>query len=214
MNDVSRNKKWNALLRIFGFVAALMGMYISAQFSVAGFEFSLSSAAWIGWAIALIIVVLESVWQKFGNNRTLFVIAVGCYAYGVITNVVGIVQAKGGYDQVNWLDYAVALFFGVLFEVFPEPLLAWAISGDTSSDPLGALLDGVDEPKKVARPLNNKIADVLPKRIQYQPSRPNPAMKPGSKTVQTQQKPQPVFRNDPKPWPPQSSYLKVIEEEE
>ena len=181
---------------------------------MAGFEFSLSSAAWIGWAIALIIIVLESVWQKFGNNRTLFVIAVGCYAYGVITNVVGIVQAKGGYDQVNWLDYAVALFFGVLFEVFPEPLLAWAISGDTSSDPLGALLDGVDEPKKVARPLNNKIADVLPKRIQYQPSRPNPAMKPGNKTIQTPQKPQPVFRNDPKPWPPQSSYLKVIEEEE
>jgi hypothetical protein len=182
MNDVSRNRKWNSLLRIAGFAGAIGGMYISAQFSVKGFEFSVQDTAWVGWAIALIIIILESVWQKFGRNRTLFAIALGCYAYGVTTNVVGIVQAKGGYSQVNALDYVVAVFFGLLFEVFPEPLLAWSISGDTTSDPLGAFLDGL-EGKVQSKPVQQAYYQKSQYKPQHKPNfsprpKPNPVWNP------------------------------------
>jgi hypothetical protein len=144
MNDISRNRKWNALLRLAGFSAAIGGMYISAMFSVNGFNFSTDNPKWVGWSIAVIIIVLESIWQKFGKNRTLFALALVCYGYGVVTNVVGISQAKGGFEKMDFLDYVVAIVFGILFEVFPEPVLAWSVSGDITSDPLGAFLDGLE----------------------------------------------------------------------
>ena len=156
MNDVSRNKRWNTLLRLAGFCAAIYGMYVSARFSVNGFQFSTDNPVWMGWGIAVIIIVLESVWQKFEQNRTLFVIAVVCYSYGIITNVVGIAEAKGGYTSMNFMDYVVAVVFGALFEVFPEPLLQWAISGDTTSDPLGRILDGVEEGHVMPSPTQSK----------------------------------------------------------
>jgi hypothetical protein len=162
MNDNNRRTKWNSLLRIGGLVAALGGMYISAQFSVDGFNFSVDNRSWIGWAIAGIIIVLESVWQKFGDNRTLFGIALVCYGYGVSTNVLGILENRGGYDG-NPTSLIVPILFGILLEVFPEPLLAWSISGDTSSDPLGKFIDGlVEEKKSQAQQPSNK-------HIQYKP---------------------------------------------
>lgn len=151
MNDNSRRTKWNTLLRFGGLVAALGGMYISAQFSVDGFNFSIDNRSWIGWAIAGIIIVLESVWQKFGGNRTLFAIAMICYGYGVCTNVLGILENRGGYNGNPW-SLIVPILFGILLEVFPEPLLAWSISGDTSSDPLGKFIDGLVEEKPSQQP--------------------------------------------------------------
>lgn len=205
MNDVSRNRKWNALLRIGGLAAAIGGMYISATFSVNGFQFSTDTPSWMGWAIAGIIIVLESVWQKFGKNRTLFAIAVVCYSYGIITNVVGIAQAKGGYAQMDILDYLVAIVFGTLFEIFPEPLLAWAISGDVSSDPLGKLLDGLEEdkpqPKMTQRPISNQQAfNNLPKKQPVMPSfQPKP-----KKHIQ--------YNPNQAPWPPKSNgYMEAVE---
>lgn len=205
MNDNSRRTKWNTLLRLAGLAAALGGMYISAQFSVRGFEFSVSGTAWVGWAIAIIIIVLESIWQKFGQNRTLFAIAIGCYGYGIITNIVGIVQAKGGYANVNWLDYLVAIFFGVLFEVFPEPVLAWAISGDVGSDPLGKFVDGLveeDHPKPVqqkSKHITHQMQN-LP-RQQYKPVMPTNLVRP-------------IPHSQAKPYPHESGYLKMLEGDE
>ncbi len=144
--DVSRNKKWNALLRIFALGSSVLGMYISAQFSVDGFEFQVDDRVWIGWGIAIILIVIESVWQKFGNNTTLFILAVTCYIYGIFTNVAGIMGNRGGYDNNPW-SLIVPIVFGILLEVFPEPVLAWAISGDTSSDPLGKFLERLDDDK-------------------------------------------------------------------
>lgn len=206
MNDISRNRKWNALLRITGFAASVSGMYISARFSVNGFQFSTDNPAWMGWAIAGIIIVLESVWQKFGKNRTLFAIAIVCYSYGIITNVVGIAQAKGGYATMDFLDYVVAIVFGTLFEVFPEPLLAWAISGDVSSDPLGKLIDGLEDEKPqqkmIQRPINNQQAfNNLPKK--QQPVMPSFQPKP-KKHIQ--------YNPNQSPWPPKTStYIKAVE---
>jgi len=166
MNDTSRRTKWNSLLRVGGFLASIGGMYISAQFSVDGFNFSIDNRAWIGWAIAGIIIVLESVWQKFGENRTLFVIAMICYGYGIATNVMGILSNRGGYDGNPW-SLIVPIAFGLLLEVFPEPLLAWSISGDTSSDPLGKFLDGLQEEK----PQQQKMKPVFHQqnKSQYKP---------------------------------------------
>lgn len=176
MNDTSRRSKWNTLLRLGGLVASVLGMYISAQFSVDGFSFSVDSRAWIGWAMAGIIIVLESVWQKFGENRTLFIIAMICYGYGVVTNVLGMLANRGGYDQNPW-TLLVPIVFGTLLEVFPEPVLAWSISGDTSSDPLGKFIDGLQEEKHqqpknkhihVPQQTNNKTKFIAPQnKSQY-----------------------------------------------
>lgn len=204
MNDNSRRSKWNTLLRIGGLVAALGGMYISAQFSVDGFSFSVDNRQWIGWAIAGIIIVLESVWQKFGNNRTLFSIAMICYGYGVATNVLGILSNRGGYDG-SPMSLIVPILFGILLEVFPEPLLAWSISGDTSSDPLGKLIDGLsDESRPQSAPQKKHITPQmqnLPRKPVYQPAMPKPSnFRPEQKSA--------------KPYPRPSSYLQVVREVE
>ena len=151
--DAGRNKKWNGMLRIAAFAISLLGIYISAQFSVDGFEFQVDDRVWIGWGIAAILVVIESVWQKFGNNTTLFVLAITCYIYGIFTNVAGIIANRGGFDMVNpnYWSLIVPVVFGILLEVFPEPILAWAISGDTSSDPLGKFLERLDDDTKGKR---------------------------------------------------------------
>ena len=211
MNDNSRRTKWNTLLRLAGLVAALGGMYISAQFSVRGFEFSVSGTAWVGWAIAIIIIVLESIWQKFGQNRTLFAIALGCYGYGIITNIVSIVQAKGGYSNVNWLDYLVAIFFGVLFEVFPEPVLAWAISGDVGSDPLGKFVDGLVEETHVPKQNNYNIQK---KHIQMTPQMQNLPHQRPYKPAMPKQSSFPTPYKSAKPYPRESGYLKMLEGDE
>ena len=140
--DAKRNRNWNALLRLGALGASLLGMYISAQFSVDGFSFNLDNRQWIGWGLAVILVVLESVWQKFGGNLTLFALAICCYAYGIITNVLGILGNRGGYDG-NPLHVVVPIVFGILLEVFPEPVLAWSISGDITSDPLRKAIEHI-----------------------------------------------------------------------
>ena len=171
MNDNSRRTKWNSLLRFAGFIASMFGLFISAQFSVDGFSFSVDDRAWIGWAMAGIVIVLESVWQKFGENRTLFIIAMICYGYGVVTNVLGMLANRGGYDQNPW-SLLVPIVFGVLLEVFPEPLLAWSISGDTSSDPLGKFIDGLhDEPKQPQKQNNQQNHPQQKKHIPFPPQK-------------------------------------------
>ena len=204
MNDNSRRSKWNTLLRISGLVASLGGMYISAQFSVDGFSFSVDNRQWIGWAIAGIIIVLESVWQKFGNNRTLFSIAMICYGYGVATNVLGILSNRGGYDG-SPTSLIVPILFGILLEVFPEPLLAWSISGDTSSDPLGKLIDGLqDEVRPQSAPQKKHITpqmSSLPRKPIYKPSLPKSSGFP-------------VPHKNAKPFPRQSAYIKAVQGDE
>jgi hypothetical protein len=198
MNDTSRRSKWNTLLRFAGFIASMFGLFISAQFSVDGFSFSVDDRAWIGWAMAGIIIVLESVWQKFGENRTLFIIAMICYGYGVVTNVLGMLANRGGYDQNPW-SLLVPIVFGVLLEVFPEPLLAWSISGDTSSDPIGKFLDGLhDEPKQKQSTQPNK------KHIPFTPA--------PKSSYKAQHRPLPMPHAQPKPYPRQSPYLNLVRE--
>lgn len=133
--DARRYRGWNAIIRIAGFCAAVLGMYISAQFSVDGFSFSIDNRSWIGWGLAVILIIIQSAWQKFGDNLTIFAMAMVCYLYGIITNVLGILGNRGGYND-NPLSLIVPIVFGILLEVFPEPFLAWSISGDISSDPL------------------------------------------------------------------------------
>ena len=164
--DAGRKNKWNGLLRISAFAISLLGIYISAQFSVDGFEFQVDDRVWIGWGIAAILVVIESVWQKFGNNTTLFVLAITCYIYGIFTNVAGIISNRGGFDFVNpnYWSLIVPIVFGILLEVFPEPILAWAISGDTSSDPLGKFLERLEADSKGKRTFS-QMSDEIKMRI-------------------------------------------------
>lgn len=132
--DAKRYRGWNSIIRISGFLAAIVGMYISAQFSVDGFSIQVPDRTWVGWGLVIILIVIQSAWQRFGDNLTIFALAMICYVYGITTNVIGIMGNRGG-AQDFW-DYLIPVIFGILLEVFPEPFLAWSISGDTSSDPL------------------------------------------------------------------------------
>lgn len=137
--DAKRYKGWNALIRLAGFLAALAGMYISAQFSVDGLSITVPNREWVGWGLAVILIVIQSAWQKFGENLTIFALAMICYVYGITTNVIGIMGNRGGTH--DFWDFIIPVVFGILLEVFPEPFLAWSISGDISSDPLKKFVD-------------------------------------------------------------------------
>lgn len=137
--DAKRNRGWNALIRIAAFFAAISGMYISAQFSVDGFSITVPDREWVGWGLAIILIVVQSAWQKFGDNLTIFALAMICYVYGIVTNVLGIMGNRGGVQNI--VDFIIPVVFGILLEVFPEPFLAWSISGDISSDPLKKFVD-------------------------------------------------------------------------
>jgi hypothetical protein len=132
------NDKWTRILKPFVVVACLIAMYISAIFSVDGFNFQIPEKQWIGWALAFLIIVFEFAWAKAGENLTLFCVGIFCYGYGLTTNVLGIVSYRGGIT--DWTDYILPVIFGAFLEIAPEPFLAWAISGDTTSDPIGKII--------------------------------------------------------------------------
>ena len=166
------NDKWIRILRPFVIIACFVAMYISAQFSVDGFNFQIPDKQWIGWALAFLIIVFEFAWVKGGDNLTLFSVGLFCYGYGLFTNVIGIMSYRGGAN--GWKDYILPIVFGAFLEIAPEPFLAWAISGDITSDPIGKIMNklfgyGSSPPLKAHKYFGNdspetRIYNQLPKR--------------------------------------------------
>lgn len=126
---------YEKIVRALAIVASSAMLWISAGFSVDGFNIVIPEKVSVGWALAGIIIIIQIVWNKVGNKAglTLFVAGLLCYAYGIWTNVLGILDAteiaKGGWEII------IALVFGMFLEIIPEPLLVWALTGE-ATDPL------------------------------------------------------------------------------
>lgn len=138
------SRKYERILRILGIFSAVVMLWISARFSVAGFNIVVPGQEYIGWMLAAIIIVIEVIWNRVGAKAglTLFVAGVICYLYGVYTNVVG-VRVMTEFAQ-GWQEWVGSLIFGLFLEIVPEPLFVWGLTG-VASDPLSNLASGGQE---------------------------------------------------------------------
>jgi uncharacterized membrane protein YtjA (UPF0391 family) len=120
-------------------------MAISALFSVGGISFSKPGFEKIAWFIAILLIIVEIVWNKKGPQHgvTLYIAGFSAYGYGIITNIVGVYLAIHIVMPTSFVitDWIIPLFLGLLLELLPEPLLLWSITGDsTKSDPIANVM--------------------------------------------------------------------------
>lgn len=170
---------WNILLRIISCVAAVGMWIISVYFSSDGFNIQVPDMMWVGFFMAGFITVLELVFNKEGmnHNYTIIVAGIAAYAYGIWTNILGIIHAQGteiGMDNVWKLVLPLAL--GIFLEITPEPLILWGLLGKSEEDLLTRLFKPTGGGGQQNQP--------KPQEHQQHPqgqSHPNPAFMPMAK---------------------------------
>lgn len=137
-------KRYGQLVHLMAIGVAIVLWFVSVQFSVDGFNFALPRFAWIGYVLALSVTVIELVFNEEGMNHSLTIVAVGLlsYAYGVVTNVIGVWVAQGSPDlAANPMGIVFPAVLGFFLEIAPEPLLLWGLMGTGARDLLGHLLN-------------------------------------------------------------------------
>lgn len=166
--------------RLLAGVVAIGVWYVSYVFSVNGFNLLSSDPkySWIGSFLALAITAYELIWNgmKHKKNMTMYYMGLGCYIYGIGTNilggalwlgvtkqyVMGVVNNPNAWDVAVLICYAVLiLFLAIGFEASPEPTLVYAITGDFSGGDFLGNLNGQHNhasntrtPDRVAQPFN------------------------------------------------------------
>lgn len=135
----SFNKRtYESILRMLAVVSSIVMMFISAQFSVDGFAFQNPNKLYIGWLLAAILIIVEMIFnngvasvedakgpQEARRNVILLVAGLVAYAYGIATNISGILHSGRLPDSP--LDYIVPIALGLFLEIVPEPLMVWAL---------------------------------------------------------------------------------------
>lgn len=129
------------LKRIMAFLAAIGLWAVSVYFSYEGFAFESTTVLWFGVVMAIVVTVVELVFNtKISQlNPTLLFAGIMCYVYGVYTNITGFYvlqhgELTGFFSGTNWL---IPIFAGVVSEVLPEALFAWGIGAFNSGDLVG-----------------------------------------------------------------------------
>lgn len=147
-----RNDKYVGFKRMVAFAAAIGLWGLSMFFSYKGFEFESTEVLWFGIVLAGVVTVVELVFNtKIRSlNPTLLVAGILCYIYGAYTNVTGfyILQhgnLEGFFSGTRWL---IPVFAGLLSEVLPEALLAWAIGAAGDGDLVGNVAELFGEQNK------------------------------------------------------------------
>ena len=139
------NDKYIGFKRLAAFVAAIGLWAVSMYFSYKGFEFDSSEILWFGVVLALVVTVVELVFNtKIGKlNPTLLGAGILCYAYGVYTNIVGFYALQHGVPEKFWLgsNWFIPVFSGVIAEVLPEALFAWAMKAASEGDLIGNIAE-------------------------------------------------------------------------
>lgn len=131
---------WLRFLRGAAFVGGIVAMYVSAQFSVAGFSIDHPDLIWIGWFLAILIVIVEFTWRKPGmeNNLTMAIVGISAYTFGIVTNVRGLMIAMGIENISNdVMSFIIAIITGVFLEIMPEPFFSWGLTGKSMADMFG-----------------------------------------------------------------------------
>jgi hypothetical protein len=132
--------RYAQLIRMAAVAVAAMLWLMSIQFSAGGFNFVMPHYAWMGYALGIAITVLELVFAEEGMKHSLTISAVGmlAYAYGIVTNVIGIWAAQGSPDISNSPGSLLfPLVLGFFLELTPEPLILWGLMGAGARDVLG-----------------------------------------------------------------------------
>jgi len=152
-------------LRIGAACAALVLWMISVQFSVAGFDITLSGYTWVGWALAFSVTILQLIFNRgIGNNPTLFVAGLLAYAYGITTNIIGIMRVQESIDDfinnmisdpISYVPgFVFAVILSLVIEVVPEALLLWAWF--TENEELGDFISSIARGTRVSNPRKNQ----------------------------------------------------------
>jgi hypothetical protein len=139
------NDKYLGLKRFVALIASVGLWAVSMYFSYKGFEFDSTTVLWFGTVLALVVTVVELVFNtKISKlNPTLLLAGIMAYVYGVYTNITGFYVLQHGnldgfFTGKNWL---IPIFAGVITEVLPEALFAWSIGAHTEGDLVGNIGD-------------------------------------------------------------------------
>lgn len=184
------------LLRIMAILIATLLWTISVFFSQDGFRISVPTMSWIGLILAISVTVIELVWNQegFGHNVTITTVGLAAYAYGIWTNVVGILNAQGVSPGMLTDDPAKIAFpaiLGFFLEITPEPLIVWAFIGINAEDLLSHLFSmkqtsgSATPPRQATRPGMPPVPMSKPMMPPTVPSmkRPEPTYRPANKPV-------------------------------
>lgn len=156
--------KYLGLKRMAAFVASVGLWGVSMYFSYKGFEFESTTVLWFGIVMALVVTVVELVFNTNISelNPTLLGAGVICYAYGIYTNISGFYVLQHGttvgfWSGSNWL---IPLVAGLICEALPEALFAWAIGSNDDGDLVGNVVSMFNQPN--SRPQNNGRSELKP----------------------------------------------------
>lgn len=150
-------KRYLLLLRLAAVAAAIVMWAYSVNFSADGFNFKAEDQKTAGVLLAVCITVIELVWNREALKKdaplTIVVFGAIAYAYGIVTNVVGLSIYRGHVsffeDPFAWLIPMVA---GLMIEVLPEFFLVWGLLGHSlKGDFLGNLISGDGKVKTVPK---------------------------------------------------------------
>ena len=175
----------NKLSRLLAFFTAIGIWYISFKFSVDGFGMLSPNPEylWIGRVLAFAITAYELIWNgmKTRDNETMYWVGLGCYIYGIFTNVLGCakwlgftkdtilsVQSGDIWTIIVVLIYVILIIgLSVMFEAGPEPTLIYAFTGRfNGGDFIGNLMGNQfhvtnsSPPSRVAKPFGGVVPDM------------------------------------------------------
>lgn len=137
--------KYVGLKRLLAFVASIGLWGVSMYFSYKGFEFESTTVLWFGVVMALVVTVVELVFNTRIKdlNPTLVVSGMICYVYGVYTNITGFyILQHGTLDNFfSGSGFLIPIVAGLLSEVLPEALFAWALGAHGDGDFVGNVME-------------------------------------------------------------------------
>lgn len=149
-----------ALKRLAAVLCAFALWGVSAYFSVTGLGFKAPSLFWVGVVLSVGITVIEMVFNEEGlkHGLTIVVAALAAYAYGVYTNVVGVMAAQGltTLAGVDYFTVAFTIGLGVMLEIVPEAMFTWGVTGMKGKDFLSNLIPEVSFGGKKGSHQNNQ----------------------------------------------------------
>lgn len=133
--------KYLGLKRMAAFVASIGLWGVSMYFSYEGFKFESTAVLWFGVVLALVVTVVELVFNTRISklNPTLLAAGVICYVYGTYTNISGFYVLQHGTTDGFWTGsgWIIPIVAGLICEALPEALFAWSVGAFDDGDLVG-----------------------------------------------------------------------------
>jgi len=188
------DKRYIELLRTVAMVTSLGIWITSINFSVEGFQFNVGAGGantLMGVFLGFAVTVIQLVWNREANsNKTIMVIGIFAYAYGIYTNFIGIATAQATANQTTINLFTQQMIFpailALFIEIAPEALLVWGLTGASDlGDFFGNILDDTtrkggqqrgrntqsQNQNQKRKPSQRKPVDRSPTPNEYPPSR-------------------------------------------